>query len=75
MNVNDEQTLKLTVNPDKAYDKTVTWTSSDEAIATVNDEGLVTAISAGTVTITATANDGSELSGSFEITVTDEVAD
>lgn len=75
MNVNDEQTLKLTVNPAKAYDKTVTWTSSDEAIATVNDEGLVTAISAGTVTITATANDGSAVSGSFEITVTDEVAD
>jgi uncharacterized protein YjdB len=38
-------------------DRTVTWTSSDKSMATVNAAGLVTALGAGTVTITATSED------------------
>lgn len=49
-------TLAATVLPENATNPTVTWTSSDESIATVAD-GVVTGISAGTATITAAAGD------------------
>lgn len=52
MKIGDEQTLTATVSPDNVKDKTVVWTSSDEAVATVA-EGVVTAVKAGSATITA----------------------
>jgi len=45
-------TLVATVSPDNATDKTITWTSSDETVATVKD-GIVTTLKSGEVTITA----------------------
>ena len=51
-------TLTATVTPDTATDKTVTWSTSNEAIATVSD-GVVTGVKAGEVTITAKAGDKS----------------
>ena len=53
-------TLTATVAPANAKDKTVTWTTSNDAVATVDANGVVTAVSAGTATITATATNGTD---------------
>ena len=50
-------TITPVIEPALATDKTVTWTSSNESVATV-DNGVVTAIGIGNATITATTNDG-----------------
>jgi uncharacterized protein YjdB len=51
-------TLIATVAPDNATNKAVKWESSSTVVATVSDEGVVTAVSGGTVTITVTTADG-----------------
>ena len=56
LEVGGEETLTATVAPDNATDKAVTWSSDNTAIATV-ENGKVTAIAAGTATITAKAGD------------------
>lgn len=58
LKVGDSTALTATVSPSNATDKSVTWTSSNEAVATVSN-GTVKAVSAGTATITVTTNDGS----------------
>ena len=60
LNIGESVTLTATVAPDDATDKTVTWTSSDATVATVSDEGVVTAVAAGTATITVTTTDGAK---------------
>jgi len=55
----DTETLIATVKPDNATDKTVTWSTSDASIASVDDSGKVTAVKEGTATITAKAGEKS----------------
>ena len=65
----DDLQLNATVLPNDATDRTLTWTSSRESVASVSN-GLVTPLASGTTTITAEANDGSGKYGSCTITVT-----
>ena len=50
--------LTATIAPDNATNEAVTWSSSNDAIATVDASGAVTPVAAGTATITATTHDG-----------------
>lgn len=66
--VSETLTLTATVAPADATNKTVTWSSSDDSVASVAD-GVVTGVAAGTATITVTTQDGG-FTDTSEITVT-----
>ena len=61
LGIGETDILKATVLPEDATDKTVVWSSSAEGVATVDQNGSVTAVAAGTATITAKT-------GEFEVT-------
>ena len=64
------ETLSVSsVTPDDATDQTVTWSSDNDAVATVDADGKVTAVALGTANITATANDGSGVTATCAVTV------
>jgi hypothetical protein len=64
------ETLIATVAPDNATNKVVTWASDDTSVATVDNNGKITAIAAGTATITVTTADG-DFTDTCEVTVID----
>jgi YVTN family beta-propeller protein len=70
--VDSTLTLTAIITPTDATDKTVSWRSSDSTIAMVND-GIVTAIAEGEVTITAISQDGGLTGTSFITVTTDSV--
>ena len=61
--------LSATAMPETATNKGVTWSSSDDAVAKVSADGLVTAMSIGEALITATAVDGSGVTATCRVTV------
>ncbi|MFQ9147992.1 MAG: leucine-rich repeat protein [Eubacteriales bacterium] len=72
LRVGETSTLTASVLPKDASDKTLTWSSSDENVATVDENGKVTAVKAGNAVITATASNN--VSASCELTVA-EISD
>ncbi len=69
LNVNQTRDLNATVLPNNATNKSVSWSSDNTAVATVNDSGLVRAVSSGSVTITVRTEDGNK-SATSKVTVT-----
>ena len=61
--------LKVSVKPAKATNRNVTYTSSNENVASVSSAGVLTAKATGTAAITATAQDGSKKSSTVSVTV------
>ena len=68
LSIGNEETLIATVLPANATIKTVTWDSSNPTVATVNDNGKITALAVGTTTITVTTTDG-EFTAECTVTV------
>ena len=58
LDVGGSKTLAATVTPENATNKKVRWTSDNETVATVSEDGVVTAVAGGTAVITATTHDG-----------------
>lgn len=69
MNPGHSSFLTATILPEDATDKSVIWTSSNDAVATVDSDGYVTALTLGEADITATAADGSGVSATCHVTV------
>lgn len=69
LTVGNTVTVTATVTPDTATNASVTWSSSDETIATVDSEGKITAIAPGTATITATSDSNPDASAAYAVTV------
>ena len=69
MDALDTYQLTARVSPSDAADKSVRWSSSDEKIASVDENGLVTALKKGNATITVEAQDGSGVSSTCSVTV------
>lgn len=74
MYVGETTTLTATVTPDDATNKGVMWVSSDDNVATVDENGLVTAISAGEAIIHAVAKDGSGVEATCTVTIKAKVS-
>jgi uncharacterized repeat protein (TIGR02543 family) len=68
---NETEILCAEISPSDATETSVTWSSSDVTVASVDSDGLVTALSSGIVNITATTCDGSGISGMAELTVSE----
>lgn len=69
LSINETLKLTATVAPSDVTNKSVTWTSSNTSVATVDANGTITAKSKGNAVITVTANDGSNVSAKCTVNV------
>ena len=69
ISLNGTLQLNATITPEEAENKKVMWTSSKPEVATVDENGLVTAVAIGSTVIIATTTDGSNLQATCNITV------
>ena len=67
--------IEVNIAPELADNKTLKWTSDNENIATVTQEGVVKGVNVGSANITATTTDGTELSATCKVTVKPVVID
>lgn len=73
MTVGDTKQLTATVSPSNATDKSISWTSNNNSVATVSSSGLITAKAQGSATITCKANDGSGETATCSVNVNSSV--
>jgi uncharacterized protein YjdB len=71
MEIGDTEQLTETITPSDAFNKSVSWSSSNTSVATVSTTGLVTSVAEGSTTITVTTADGYK-TATCSVTVTDE---
>jgi uncharacterized protein YjdB len=69
LDIGKTKQLTATISPSSGTLKTVSWSSNDTAVATVDNTGLVTAVGEGEATISAATTDGSGLSATCDVTV------
>ncbi len=73
INVGEQHEIKHKIEPYHATNKQLAWTSSNTEIATVNADGVVTGLKVGQVTITATAQDGTNVQAKCTVNVTQDI--
>ncbi len=69
MHVGDVKAIKVTVTPETTTDKSVTFESSNASVASVDENGNISALSLGTTTITITANSNPDVKATINVTV------
>jgi endo-1,4-beta-xylanase len=72
--VGDSLQMSATVLPQNATNPSVTWSVTPDNLVSISTSGLLSAIDTGKVTVTATANDGSGVSGTMDITITEKIS-
>ena len=70
LSVGDYETLVATVLPNNATNKNLSWGTSNQSVASISQSGRITAVSAGSCTVTAYATDGSNKYAPCSVTVT-----
>ncbi len=76
INTGDDLQIQASILPLNANDPSVTWTViNGTGSATIDVNGLLTGLTIGTVTVIATANDGSGITGQITITITEDTVD
>lgn len=73
MDIGETVRLLATVSPENATDQSITWSTSDPAVASINDKGFLEAKKAGTTTITASSSDGCVATMEMKVLLSDGV--